>query len=132
MQLYQAETRGVRVKVTPSFLPERSDSNGARFVWAYCVELENGGAETVHLVDRRWIITDARGRVEQVQGPGVVGEQPVLKPGDSYEYASGCPLPTDSGAMVGHCGMVTAAGERFNAAIPAFSLHIPGAERVVN
>jgi ApaG protein len=86
----------------------------------------------VQLVDRRWIITDARGHVEEVKGPGVVGEQPTLNPGDSYQYTSGCPLPTDSGAMVGAYGMVTDGGERFEAAIPAFSLHLPGAERRVN
>lgn len=131
-QLYEAETRGVRVRVAPSFLPEHSDPAERRFVWAYTVEIENAGRETIQLVDRRWIITDARGRVEEVQGPGVVGEQPTLNPGDSYQYTSGCPLPTDSGAMVGSYGMVTDAGERFEAAIPAFSLHLPGAERVVN
>jgi ApaG protein len=131
-QLYEAETRGVRVRVAPSFLPEHSDPTGPRFVWAYTVEIENGGRETVQLVDRHWTITDAQGRVEQVDGPGVVGEQPVLEPGDSYQYTSGCPLPTDSGAMVGSYGMVTGGGERFDAAIPAFSLHLPGAERVVN
>ena len=131
-QLYEAETRGVKVRVAPSFLPEHSDPDERRFVWAYTVEIENGGRETVQLIDRRWIITDARGHVEEVKGPGVVGEQPTLHPGDSYQYTSGCPLPTDSGAMVGSYGLVTDRGERFEAAIPAFSLHLPGAERVVN
>ncbi len=129
---YEAETRGVKVKVAPSFLPEHSDPEEDRWVWAYTVQIENGGAETIQLVDRRWIITDAQGRVEQIEGPGVVGEQPVLEPGDSYQYTSGCPLTTDSGVMVGAYGMVTEAGERFEAAIPAFSLHLPGAERAVN
>lgn len=129
---YEAETRGVKVKVAPSFLPEHSDPEEDRWVWAYTVQIENGGPETIQLVDRRWIITDAQGRVEQVEGPGVVGEQPVLEPGDSYQYTSGCPLTTDSGAMVGAYGMVTETGERFEAAIPAFSLHLPGAERAVN
>ena len=122
----------MKVRVAPSFLPEHSDPEERRYVWAYEVEIENGGRETVQLIDRRWTITDARGHVEEVQGPGVVGEQPVLEPGDRYQYTSGCPLPTDSGAMVGSYGMVTDAGERFEAAIPAFSLHMPGAERVVN
>lgn len=131
-QLYEAETRGVRVRVAPSFLPDHSDPDEQRFVWAYTVEIENAGRETIQLVDRRWIITDAHGRVEEVKGPGVVGEQPTLRPGESFHYTSGCPLPTDSGAMVGHYGLVTDAGERFEAAIPAFSLHLPGAERVVN
>ncbi len=129
---YEAETRGVKVRVAPSFLPEHSDPEEDRWVWAYTVEIENRGAETIQLVDRRWIITDAQGRVEQVSGPGVVGEQPVLQPGDSYQYTSGCPLTTDSGAMTGAYGMVTEAGERFEALIPPFSLHLPGAERAVN
>jgi len=129
---YEAETRGVKVRVAPSFVPEHSDPEEDRWVWAYTVEIENGGRETVQLVDRRWIITDGQGRVEQVAGPGVVGEQPVLQPGDSYQYTSGCPLPTDSGAMMGAYGMVTEAGERFEALIPPFSLHLPGAERAVN
>lgn len=131
-QLYEAETRGVKVRVAPSFLPEHSDPDERRFVWAYTVEIVNLGRETVQLVDRRWIITDAQGRVEEVKGPGVVGDQPTLEPGDRYQYTSGCPLPTDSGAMVGSYGMVTDEGERFEAAIPAFSLHMPGAERAVN
>jgi ApaG protein len=131
-QLYEAETRGVTVRVAPSYLPEHSDPGQPRHVWAYSVEIENRSPDTVRLVDRRWIITDARGHVEEVQGPGVVGEQPTLKPGDSFHYTSGCPLPTDSGAMVGSYGMITDGGERFEAAIPAFSLHVPGAERVVN
>ncbi|HEX8363608.1 MAG TPA: Co2+/Mg2+ efflux protein ApaG, partial [Longimicrobium sp.] len=129
---YQAETRGVKVSVAPSFLPQHSDPDEQRFVWAYTVEIVNLGSRTVQLVDRRWTITDAQGRVEEVQGPGVVGDQPTLEPGDRYQYTSGCPLPTDSGVMVGSYGMVTDDGERFEAAIPAFSLHLPGAERVVN
>ena len=129
---YEAETRGVRVRVVASYLPEQSEPEEGRWVWAYMIEIENGSAETVQLVDRHWTITDAHGRVEEVQGPGVVGEQPVLEPGDSYQYTSGCPLSTDSGVMVGSYGMITGRGERFEAAIPAFSLHLPGAERVVN
>lgn len=129
---YEARTRGVKVRVAPSFLPEHSDPDEDRWVWAYTIQIENGGGESVQLIDRRWIITDAQGRVEQIEGPGVVGEQPVIGPGERYEYTSGCPLPTDSGAMTGAYGMVTASGERFEAAIPAFSLHLPGAERVLN
>ena len=130
--VYEAETRGVVVRVAPSYLPQQSDPDDGRWVWAYLVDIENGGADTVQLVDRHWIITDANGRVEEVQGPGVVGEQPVLQPGDSYQYTSGCPLGTDSGVMVGSYGMITGDGERFEAAIPAFSLHLPGADRAVN
>ena len=130
--VYEAETRGVRVRVGASHLPDQSDPEEGRWVWAYMIEIENTGSETVQLVDRHWIITDANGRVEEVQGPGVVGEQPVLQPGDSYQYTSGCPLGTDSGVMVGSYGMITGGGERFEAAIPAFSLHLPGADRAVN
>ena len=131
-QVYEAETRGVRIRVAPKYLAERSDPDGELYVWAYHVEIENEGACPVQLVDRRWLITDAFGREEEVAGPGVVGEQPVIKPGDRFEYTSGCPLTTSSGVMVGHYGMVAEDGERFEAAIPAFSLHLPGAERVLN
>ena len=131
-QVYEAETRGVRIRVAPKYLPDRSDPEGELFVWAYHVEIENEGDHPVQLVDRRWLITDAFGREEEVAGPGVVGEQPVIKPGDRFEYTSGCPLTTSSGVMVGHYGMVAEDGERFEAAIPAFSLHLPGAERVLN
>ena len=131
-QVYEAETRGVRIRVAPKYLAERSDPDGELYVWAYHVEIENEGDHPVQLVDRRWLITDAFGREEEVAGPGVVGEQPVIKPGDRFEYTSGCPLTTSSGVMVGHYGMVAEDGERFEAAIPAFSLHLPGAERVLN
>jgi len=131
-QVYEAETRGVRIRVAPKYLAERSDPDGELYVWAYHIEIENAGARSIQLVDRRWIITDAFGREEEVAGPGVVGEQPVIKPGDRFEYTSGCPLTTSSGVMVGHYGMVAEDGERFEAAIPAFSLHLPGAERVLN
>ena len=130
--VYEAVTRGVRVRVVASYLPQQSDPEEGRWVWAYVIDIENDSGETVQLVDRHWIITDALGRVEEVQGPGVVGEQPVLEPGDSYQYTSGCPLGTDSGVMVGSYGMITERGERFEAAIPAFSLHLPGADRAVN
>jgi ApaG protein len=132
MAVYEAKTRGVRVRVAPTYLPDRSDPDGELYVWAYHVEIENEGGGPVQLIDRHWTITDALGRVEEVDGPGVVGEQPVIGPGASFEYTSGCPLSTSSGAMVGHYGMVAEDGERFDAAIPAFSLHLPGAERVVN
>jgi ApaG protein len=130
--VYESETRGVRVRVAPQYLADRSDPDGELYVWAYKIEIENEGARKVQLVDRHWVITDALGRVEEVAGPGVVGEQPVIEPGDSYEYTSGCPLTTSSGVMMGHYGMVAEDGERFEAAIPAFSLHLPGAERVLN
>jgi ApaG protein len=129
---YEAETRGVIVRVQPQFLPEQSDPAAHRWVWAYRIELVNASAETVQLISRHWIITDGNGRVEEVRGPGVVGEQPTLRPGDGYTYASGCPLTTPSGSMVGSYQMVSDAGERFDVAVPPFSLDLPGAGRVLN
>lgn len=129
---YQAITEGIVVKVRPSYLAGQSDPDEARWVWAYQVEIVNLSAGPVQLVSRRWEITDAHGRVEEVRGPGVVGEQPTIQPGDSYSYASGCPLTTPSGAMVGGYMMVDDLGRMFEAAIPAFSLDVPGARRVLN
>lgn len=123
---YSATTRGIRVNVQPFFLEEQSSPEEGRFVWAYKVEIANEGAETVQLTHRSWSITDAMGRVQKVHGPGVVGEQPVLGPGESFEYTSGAPLPTPSGFMEGAYHMVVkATGETFDAAIPAFSLDSP-------
>ena len=130
-QIYEAETNGVAVRVVTSYLPEQSEPP-ARYVWAYRIEIENRGASTVQLLSRRWIITDARGRVEEIEGPGVVGEQPVLQPGQSHAYVSGCPLGTSSGSMVGSYRMLVENGEAFDAAIPAFSLDLPDARRVMN
>jgi ApaG protein len=129
---YQAVTRGLTVRVQPEFLPEQSEPSERRWFWAYHIAIENNGRETVQLIARRWIITDAFGRVEEVKGLGVIGEQPVLKPGERYSYTSGCPLPTSSGSMVGTYVMTTESGERFHADIPAFSLDVPGGPRVVN
>jgi ApaG protein len=128
---YEAETEGVIVRVRPSYLAGQSDPHEGRWVWAYQVEIENRGNQTLQLLARRWIITDASGHVETVRGPGVVGEQPVIAPGDSYSYASGCPLPTPSGTMEGAFTMTDATGRSFEAAIPAFSLDVPGS-RVLN
>lgn len=128
---YVAETQGVIVRVRPSYLAGQSDPDEGRWVWAYQVEIENRGPEAVQLVARRWTITDATGRVETVRGPGVVGEQPLIAPGDRYSYASGCPLPTASGSMEGAYMMTDAAGRSFEAAIPPFSLDVPGG-RVLN
>ncbi len=130
--VYEAVTRGVLVRVWPTFLPAHSDPAAGKYMWAYRVEIENRGAETCQLVSRHWIITDARGQVEEVKGDGVVGEQPTLQPGEGFVYTSGCPLPTPSGAMRGSYQMVTAAGERFDAIIPEFSLHLPDAARRLN
>lgn len=129
---YQAETDGVLVRVRPSYLAGQSDPVEGRWVWAYQVEIVNLTPSPVQLVSRRWTITDARGHVEQVAGPGVVGEQPTIQPGSSYSYASGCPLPTPSGSMVGAYEMVDDLGRTFEVAIPAFSLDTPDARRVLN
>ena len=130
--VYEADTRGVTVRVISSYLPDQSDPIESRYVWAYMVEIENRGTETVQLATRHWIITDALNRVEEVRGPGVVGEQPLLRPGEAFRYTSGCPLTTSSGAMRGSYQMTTEAGETFEAAIPPFSLDLPGARRVLN
>ncbi|HAC01108.1 Co2+/Mg2+ efflux protein ApaG [Brevundimonas naejangsanensis] len=129
---YTAETEGVVVRVRPSYLAGQSDPAEGRWVWAYQVEIVNLSGGPVQLVARRWTITDALGRVEEVRGPGVVGEQPMIEPGDSYAYASGCPLTTPSGSMVGAYFMQDAEGRMFEAAIPAFSLDVPDARRVLN
>ena len=129
---YTAETEGVVVRVRPSYLAAQSDPAAGRWVWAYQIEIVNLTGSPVQLVARRWTITDAHGHVEEVRGPGVVGEQPVIAAGDSYSYASGCPLPTDSGSMVGAYFMTDADGRSFEADIPAFSLDTPGARRVLN
>jgi len=129
---YQAETRGVLVRVRPQYLPLQSDPEASRYAWAYTVELENRGTETVQLVSRHWIITDAQNRSEHVKGAGVVGEQPILGPGEAFRYTSGCPLTTPSGAMRGTYRMVTDAGEEFDAEIPEFYLRLPEAERRLN
>lgn len=129
--MYEAVTRGIAVRVEPRFLPEQSDPGESRFVWAYAVRISNGSGATVTLVARHWRITDARGRTEEVHGPGVVGQQPTLAPGESFEYTSGCPLATPSGMMSGDYEMEGEAGERFLVAIPAFSLDSPHEVRVV-
>lgn len=122
MSVYQAETLGVIVRVTPTYLAQRSDPAQGRWIWAYEVEIENRRETTIQLLTRHWIITDAQGRVEEVQGPGVVGEQPVIQPGEVHRYTSGCPLGAPSGTMVGSYGVVDADGAVMEIAIPAFSL----------
>jgi ApaG protein len=130
--MYSKTTQDISVTVQPVYLDEQSSPDENYFVWAYNVKIENSGAGTVQLRSRYWKITDARGRVQEVRGPGVVGEQPVLKPGDSFEYTSGTPLPTSSGFMVGTYQMVNEAGEQFDVAIPAFSLDSPHEARRLN
>ena len=120
------------MRVQPRWLGERSDAAKGQFVWAYHIEIVNEGDVTVQLTDRHWRITDATGRAERVDGPGIVGEQPILNPGDAFRYTSGCPLPTPSGFMVGHYTMARPDGSTFEAAIPAFALDMPDAATVLN
>lgn len=122
----EAVTRGIRVRVEPRFDPKRSRPAAGQWFFLYSVTIENLGEETVQLVSRHWIITDGVGRVEEVRGAGVVGEQPRLEPGQSFRYTSGCPLGTDVGKMEGSYQMVTAGGESFDVAIAPFTLCAPG------
>jgi ApaG protein len=123
--MYSETTRSIRVTVNPFYLDEQSSPGDDHYVWAYHVRIENRGRETVRLKSRHWRITDNRGHLEEVRGPGVVGEEPLLRPGESFEYTSGTPLPTPSGIMVGSYQMETKGGERFEVKIPAFSLDSP-------
>lgn len=129
---YVATTRSIRVDVQPVFLEEQSSPEENYFVWAYKVRIENQGIETVQLLNRYWKITDAQGRIQEVRGAGVVGEQPVLAPGESFDYTSACPLSTPSGIMVGAYEMENRDGELFDVAIPAFSLDSPYQPRRLN
>jgi ApaG protein len=129
---YVAETDGVTVRVRPGFLADETSRPGGRFVWSYTVEIENRSAREFQLISRRWVITDGLNRTETVRGHGVAGEQPSLKPGEAYRYASACPLETSSGLMGGAYQMLSAEGELFEVAIPTFSLDLPRAERALN
>ena len=120
--MYSSTTSNVTVSVKPVFLDHESAPEKNIYVWAYTVRIQNGGEEQVQLRTRHWKITDAYGRTQEVHGPGVVGEQPVLKPGETFEYTSGTPLSTPSGIMTGSYSMQTADGRMFDVDIPAFSL----------
>lgn len=119
-------TRGVRIVVNPRFVPEQSDPAGGQYLFAYHITIRNEGGTTVQLLSRHWIITNGEGRVEEVRGPGVVGFQPTLKPGEEFQYTSGCPLDTPVGTMHGSYQMVTEAGDNFEARIAPFRLAVPG------
>ena len=125
--MYSEITRSIKVTVRPFYLEQHSSPAENHYVWAYHVRIENGGSETVQLRRRHWEITDSLGRRQEVRGPGVVGEQPVLAPGEAFEYTSSCPLPTASGFMVGDYEMETRGGENFLVRVPAFSLDTPQA-----
>lgn len=129
---YEATTGDITVMVLPVYVEDQSDPSENRYVWAYHVRVENNGTMTVQLMNRHWIIADGHGRMHEVQGEGVVGEQPVLEPGDAFEYTSGCPLSTPSGIMRGSYGLVDEDGNAFDVEIPAFSLDSPFALRTLN
>jgi ApaG protein len=130
--MYRETTRAIQVTVEPSFVENESSPEDNRYFWAYRIEIANLGEEVVRLRSRHWRITDANGKTEEVRGAGVIGKQPVLKPGETFSYTSGCPLPTSSGIMVGTYQMQNEHGEMFTIQIPAFSLDMPDAPRTVN
>jgi ApaG protein len=130
--MYKAQTRGISVTVMPRFVEEESSPAESRYFFAYTVEIVNNGSEQVQLRSRHWRIVDGRGEMQEVRGAGVVGKQPVLEPGESFSYTSGCPLTTPDGLMAGSYTMATHAGESFEAEIPAFSLDSPHVRRSVH
>lgn len=131
--MYEQETSNIVVRVAPQFLPEESAPDERRFVWAYTIEIENRGQDTVQLLSRYWRITDENGVTQEVRGPGVVGEQPVLEPGESFRYSSAAPLAAPSGVMQGAYSMMRVdSGDAFEIAVPLFALDSPHAARRVN
>jgi ApaG protein len=129
---YLATTLGIAVSVEPVYLEANSSPASWQYFWAYRVTIENLGSQTVQLLSRHWMITNARGELTEVKGPGVVGEQPVLKPGESFEYTSSAPLNTPSGMMGGSYQMSYENGERFDVEIPTFSLDSPQRSTLLN
>lgn len=129
---YSAKTKGIEVVAEPMFRPDQSDPESRRWFWTYRITIINQSEMTVQLQSRYWRIIDANGKIEEVRGPGVVGEQPVLGPDDSYQYMSGCPLSTPSGTMEGHYLMLDGAGVSHTILIPAFSLDLPDNRRTLN
>jgi len=130
--MFKATTRGITVNVLPVYIDERSNPQSSHYFWAYRVSIENQSGETVQLLSRYWQITDANGAIEEVQGDGVVGEQPVLGDGETYNYTSGCPLKTPSGIMMGKYTMVDNSGNTFEIDIPAFALDLPNISPSIN
>jgi ApaG protein len=123
--MYAEITRSIKITVKPVYLEDQSSPSENHYVWAYHIRIENEGSRTVQLINRHWRITDALGRVQEVRGAGVVGEQPVLRPGETFEYTSGTPLSTPTGFMAGTYEMEASDGERFNVTVPLFSLDSP-------
>ena len=130
--MYEATTRDIRIRVEPHYLEDQSQPDDGHFVWSYEVEINNGSGESVQLKARYWRIVDALGRLEEVRGPGVVGQTPVIPPGGSFSYISGCPLRTPQGIMSGSYQMADDKGKLFEVTIPAFSLDSPYTPRTVN
>jgi ApaG protein len=130
--MFSAITNDIQVTVRPAYMPQDSDPDDGRYVWSYHVTISNRGDTGVQLVARHWLITDGNGVRHEVSGRGVVGQQPMIPPGGSFEYTSGCPLQTESGIMVGTYRMVSDRGDVFEVAIPAFSLDVPDAGRILN
>ncbi len=130
--MYEAISHKFRVTVQPQFLSGQSQPDARKFVWAYTITIENLGRIAATLLTRHWVITDGNGQKQEVKGDGVVGEQPTLAPGQSFQYTSGCPLPTPSGMMVGVYEMQAENGQRFAIDIPAFSLDSPFDKRILN
>jgi ApaG protein len=129
---YELETKLIRVAVRPAYLDDQSSPEDDRYVWSYTVTIENRGAEPVQLLSRYWNIVDGAGRMQEIRGAGVVGAQPVIAPGESFQYTSGCPLETASGTMSGRYQMMSASGESFEAEIPAFLLESPYERRQIH
>src|SRR5260370_4094632 len=130
--MYRSVTRKIEGTVEPNFVTERSSVENGQYFWSYTIVITNTGDETVQLRTRHWIITDASGRKQEVRGEGVIGEQPVLAPGERFEYTSGVPLQTASGFMTGRYQMVSKSGELFEIEVPTFSLDSPDCKRVLN
>ena len=129
---YETVTRNIRVAVVPDFLDDQSEPSEGRYLWSYHIIIENKGGEAVQLLSRHWRITDSRGRVREVRGAGVVGEQPVIQPGSAFEYTSGAPLETPSGVMTGTYQVRAVSGENFEIDIPLFALESPYESRRVH
>jgi ApaG protein len=130
--MYERTTKGIRVLVQPAFLEDQSDPEENRFLWSYTITIANEGSEPVQLMSRYWHITDSCGRIQEVRGEGVVGAQPVIPPGQRFQYTSGCPLETSAGFMVGKYQMRSASGEAFEADIPGFLLESPHERRQIH
>lgn len=130
--MYERVTKGIRVSVRPTFLEGQSDPDDDLYVWSYTVRICNDTGDSIRVRTRHWLITNAKGLTEEVRGVGIVGEQPLIRPGENYEYTSGAPLSTPSGMMVGRYGVESAGGELFDIDIPAFSLDSPHERRKVH